>query len=54
MLSSRIKAMVEDFKNLPIIIILPKMNKKWEVKMKLVHNDLPNQCAKCKATNHQV
>jgi hypothetical protein len=22
--------------------------------MKLVHNGLPNQCAKCEATNHQV
>jgi len=54
MLGSWIKAMVENLENLPIILILPKMDKKWEVKMKLVHNGLPNQCAKCKATNDQM
>jgi hypothetical protein len=42
MLGSRIKAMVEDLENLPIIVILPKIDKKWEIKMKLVHNGLPN------------
>ncbi len=54
MLGSWIKAMVENLENLPIILILPKMDKKWEVKMKLVRNGLPNQCAKCKATNDQM
>jgi hypothetical protein len=42
------KAMVENLENLPIILILPKMDKKWEVKRKLVHNGLPNQCANVK------
>jgi hypothetical protein len=40
--------MVENLENLPIILILPKMDKKWEVKRKLVHNGLPNQCANVK------
>ena len=54
LLGPRIRLLVQDVKNLPQRIVVPRLDGEGEVEYELEFSGLPNQCGRCRATDHQV
>jgi hypothetical protein len=50
----RIRLLVRDINNLPLTILLPRLDEEGEVEYNLEYSGLPTQCGRCRSLDHPV